>query len=49
MKFENLPIQIVKSKNVDSVNGIKMLGRFAQWNHKIKANEALDRVISWIS
>ena len=49
MKFENLPIQIVKSKNIDSVNGIKMLGRFAQWNHKIKANEALDRVISWIS
>jgi len=49
MKFENLPIQIVKSKNIDSVNEIKMLGRFAQWNHKIKANEALDRVISWIS
>lgn len=49
MKFENLPIQIVKSKNIDSVNEIKMLGRFAQWNHKIKANEALDRVISWIN
>ena len=49
MKFENMPIQIVESKNIDSINGIKMLGRFAQWNHKVKANEVLDRVKLWIS
>lgn len=49
IKFENLPIQIVESKNIDSINGIKMLGRFAQWNHKVKANEVLDRVKSWIN
>ena len=49
MKFENMPIQIVESKNIDSINEIKMLGRFAQWNHKVKANEVLDRVKLWIS
>ena len=48
MKFENLPIQIEHSKNIDEICGIKMLGRFAQWNHKVKANEVLDRVKSWI-
>ena len=48
MKFENMPIQIVESKNIESINGIKMLGRFAQWNHKVKANEVLDRVKLWI-
>ena len=48
MKFENLPIQIKHSEDVDEICGIKMLGRFAQWNHKVKANEVLDRVKSWI-
>ena len=26
---------------------VYMLGRFAQWNHKVKANEVIDRVIDW--
>jgi len=48
MKFENLPIQIKYSEDIDEMCGIKMLGRFAQWNHKVKANEVLDRVEKWI-
>jgi hypothetical protein len=27
------------------MDGIELLGRFAQWSHKMKANEVLDRVI----
>jgi hypothetical protein len=48
MKFENLPIQIKKSLNIEEIDGISMLGRFAQWSHKMKANEVLDRVKEWI-
>jgi hypothetical protein len=45
MKFENLPIQIKQSHNIERMDGIELLGRFAQWSHKMKANEVLDRVI----
>ena len=46
-KFENMPIQIKNSIDVDRFDRVFMLGRFAQWNHKVKANEVLDRVIDW--
>tara|TARA_R110000744_G_scaffold110482_1_gene208394 strand:+ start:99 stop:1043 length:945 start_codon:yes stop_codon:yes gene_type:complete len=45
MKFENLPIQIKESHNIERMDGLTLLGRFAQWSHKIKANEVLDRVL----
>ena len=45
MKFENLPIQIKKSIDVRKIDGMDMLGRFAQWSHRMKANEVLDRVL----
>lgn len=48
MKFEDLPIQIEKSQKINEIKGITLLGRFAEWNHKIKANEVLDRVKEWI-
>ena len=47
-KFEGMPLQIVKSLDIDNICDIKMLGRFAQWSHKMKANEVLDRVKEWI-
>lgn len=37
----NIPIQIQNSIDIQNIGGIEMLGRFAQWNHKIKANEIL--------
>ena len=46
-QFENMPIQIKNSINIDRFDRVFMLGRFAQWNHKVKANEVLDRVIDW--
>tara|TARA_R110001592_G_scaffold164855_2_gene398995 strand:+ start:216 stop:1166 length:951 start_codon:yes stop_codon:yes gene_type:complete len=49
MKFENIPIQITNSEDVESMCGIRMLGRFAQWLHKVKANEVLDKVKEWES
>ena len=45
MKFENLPIQIKESYNIERMDNIELLGRFAQWSHQMKANEVLDRVI----
>tara|TARA_R110001592_G_scaffold201208_3_gene450297 strand:+ start:3238 stop:4185 length:948 start_codon:yes stop_codon:yes gene_type:complete len=49
MKFENLPIQIKESQNIEATDNIELLGRFAQWSHKMKANEVLDRVKEWIN
>lgn len=49
LKFENLPIQINKSIDIRRIDGIDMLGRFAQWSHKMKANEVLDRVLELIN
>ena len=48
MKFEDLPIQIKQSQRINEIEGITLLGRFAEWNHKIKANEVLDKVKEWI-
>lgn len=42
-KAENLPIQIVKSLNLQKINDIHLLGRYAQWSHKTKLNEILQR------
>tara|TARA_R110000744_G_scaffold135942_8_gene245673 strand:+ start:4731 stop:5681 length:951 start_codon:yes stop_codon:yes gene_type:complete len=47
MKFEDIPIQITNSEDIESVSGIVMLGRFAEWSHKVKANEVLDKVKEW--
>jgi hypothetical protein len=49
MKFENLPIQIKESHNIEMMDHVQLLGRFAQWSHQMKANEVLDRVKEWIS
>jgi len=49
MKFENLPIQIKESLRIENIDGITMLGRFAEWDHQIKANEVLDKVKLWIN
>ena len=46
-KFENLPIQIKESLRIGTIDGIEMLGRFAEWDHQVKANEVLDKVIYW--
>ncbi len=48
-QFENLPIQIKNSLDLDKFENTYMLGRFAQWNHKVKANEVIDRVLKWIN
>jgi len=47
MKFENLPIQLKESYNLETMDNVSLLGRFAQWSHKMKANEVLDRVKEW--
>jgi len=44
-KKENLPIQIKSSLCIENIDNIYFLGRYAQWNHKVKINEVLDRVI----
>ena len=46
-KKENLKIQIQEPKNVNIYKDVTMLGRYAQWNHKIKINEIISRVIGW--
>ena len=46
MKIENLPIQIKDSMKLDGFEGIKFLGRYAEWNHKIKLNEVVDTLIN---
>ena len=47
MKVEDIPIQITNSEDIESMCGITMLGRFAEWSHKVKANEVLDKVKKW--
>ena len=44
---EDIPIQITNSEDIESMCGITMLGRFAEWSHKVKANEVLDKVKKW--
>ena len=45
IKIENLPIQIKDSMKLDGFEDIKFLGRYAEWNHKIKLNEVVDTLI----
>jgi len=40
-KYENVPLQLKKSLNLKSFNGIQLVGRFAEWNHSIKSNELI--------
>ena len=42
--FNNLPVQICKSLNLEEIRGIKLLGRYAQINHSIKINELLNKL-----
>lgn len=42
-KIFNLPFQIEQSINVKNIQDIHLVGRYAQWNHKIKANEVIEQ------
>lgn len=42
-KINNIPIQIDNSINFNRIQNIEMVGRFAQWNHSIKANEIIKK------
>jgi hypothetical protein len=45
---EDIPIQIKKSLNLTSFAAdAYLLGRYAQWSHKIKLNEVLATVLKW--
>lgn len=39
----NLPFQIDQSIDINRIQGIHLCGRYAQWNHKIKANEIIEK------
>lgn len=43
----NVPIQIQNSIDIQNIANVQLLGRFAQWNHKIKANEILKTLHNW--
>lgn len=43
-KKENLKIQIINNVNFKSINDIIMIGRYAQWNHKIRLNEIIKKI-----
>lgn len=38
----NVPIQIQNSLDIRNLHGIDLIGRYAQWNHSIKANEIIN-------
>lgn len=40
-KYENIPVQLKQSYNLTSFRDIRLVGRFAQWNHSIKSNELI--------
>ncbi len=42
-KIQYLPINIQKSLNINEIQGIKMAGRLAQMEHKIKSNELIKK------
>jgi len=46
--LNNVPIQIKNSLNIESYKGIQMLGRYAQWNHKIKIGEVVNKSLAII-
>ena len=42
-RFEDIPLQIQKSLSKRTYFGIELIGRYAEWNHSIKANEVIKR------
>lgn len=42
-KYEGLPLQIKNSLNFTSIQGIQLSGRYAEWNHSVKANQIIER------
>ena len=40
---ENLPIQIKSSIGLQSIDNMILLGRYAEWNHKVKIDQVLPR------
>lgn len=47
--INNIPIQINNSIDFRNIQGIELVGRFAQWNHSIKANEIIAKYERQIS
>jgi len=47
--LNNIPIQINNSIDFRNIQGIELVGRFAQWNHSIKANEIIAKYERQIS
>jgi hypothetical protein len=47
--LNNIPIQINNSIDFRNIQGIDLVGRFAQWNHSIKANEVIQKYEQRIS
>lgn len=47
--INNIPIQINNSIDFRNIQGIDLVGRFAQWNHSIKANEIIAKYERQIS
>jgi hypothetical protein len=41
----DLPIQIKNSSNMNKFNNITLIGRYAQWNHSVKLQDVIKRVI----
>jgi len=39
--FFNKKMQILKNVDIQDIAGVKMVGRYAQWNHSIKSNEII--------
>lgn len=39
----NIPVQIQKSVDIRNIGGVELVGRFAQWNHSVKANEIIHK------
>lgn len=44
IKNISAPLQLESSIGINNIANIKMLGRYAEWNHKIKANEILKKL-----
>lgn len=42
-KYEKAPLQIKTSLKLDTLFGIKLSGRYAQWDHSIKANQTIEK------
>jgi hypothetical protein len=42
-KIFNLPFQITQSIDVNMIHNVNLIGRYAQWNHNVKANEIINK------